>query len=84
MKTDLYTKAVLTIIALALSVIALQHTIPTAFAQNGIQKVTICDPKDPSECSRVGPGPGFSLTSALHVNDVMASQRSIDERNKKR
>jgi hypothetical protein len=43
MTTDLYTKAVLTVIALALSSIALQHAIPSAFAQSGIQKVIICE-----------------------------------------
>ena len=45
MKTDLYTKFVLTVIALALSAIALQNTIPSAFAQtNRPVKVIICDP----------------------------------------
>jgi hypothetical protein len=43
MKTDLYTKFVLTVIALALSAIALQHSIPSAFAQGNVQKVVICD-----------------------------------------
>jgi hypothetical protein len=43
MQTDLYTKAVLTVIALALSAIALQHAIPSAFAQSAtIQRVMIC------------------------------------------
>ena len=46
MQTDLYTKAVLTVIALALSAIALQNAIPSAFAQNRGQpvKVIVCDP----------------------------------------
>ena len=45
MKTDLYTKFILTVIALALSSIALQHGIPSAFAQSGQPvKVIICDP----------------------------------------
>jgi len=43
MTTDLYTKAVLTVIAIALSAIALQHTIPSAFAQNNLTKVIICE-----------------------------------------
>jgi len=34
MQTDLYTKAVLTVIALALSAIALQNFTPFAYAQN--------------------------------------------------
>lgn len=37
MSTDLYTKAVLTVIALALSVIALQNFIPPAHAQQGFR-----------------------------------------------
>lgn len=53
MKTDLYTKFVLTVIALALSAIALQNTIPSAFAQSNIQKVVICDPQDTSTCAKV-------------------------------
>ena len=46
MTADRYTKAVLTIIAIALSVIALQQTLPSAFAQNNAQpvKVIVCDP----------------------------------------
>jgi len=46
MQADLYTKAVLTVIAIALSAIALQNTIPSAFAQNKGQpvKVVVCDP----------------------------------------
>jgi len=46
MKSDLYTKFVLTVIALALSAIAMQNTIPSAFAQANRQpvKVIICDP----------------------------------------
>jgi hypothetical protein len=43
MQTDLYTKAVLTVIALALSAIALQHAIPSAFAQSTLTKVIICE-----------------------------------------
>ena len=47
MQIDLYTKAVLTVIAISLSAITLQHTIPNAFAQAKVDKpirVTICDP----------------------------------------
>jgi hypothetical protein len=46
MTTDRYTKVVLTVIAIALSVIALQHTLPSAFAQNNAKpvKVIVCDP----------------------------------------
>ena len=48
MKADLYSKVVLTVIALSLSVIAIQLTTKEAHAQryassNGIQMVAICD-----------------------------------------
>ncbi|MSO80390.1 MAG: hypothetical protein EXQ97_01840 [Alphaproteobacteria bacterium] len=50
MKTDLYTKFILTVIALALSGIAIQLTIKEAHAQSGFSftpsgalMVTICD-----------------------------------------
>ena len=57
MTTDLYTKAVLTVIAIALSAIALQHAIPSAFAQSGIQKVIICDSLHGGDyCARVSSG----------------------------
>ena len=45
MKTDLYTKTVLTIIAVSLAIIALRHSIPSAFAQPPqMSYVIICDP----------------------------------------
>ena len=54
MKTDLYTKAVLTVIALALSAIALNQSIPSAFAQNkGVVRVAICDKNDPDRCAQI-------------------------------
>ena len=54
MKTDLYTKAVLTVIALALSAIALNQSIPSAFAQNkGVVKVAICDTENPDHCAQI-------------------------------
>jgi hypothetical protein len=54
MKTDLYTKVILTVIALAMSAIALQQGIPSAFAQSGgIQKVIICDARYPIICAGV-------------------------------
>lgn len=58
MKTDLYTKFVLTVIALALSLIALQHSIPSAFAQNNRNpvKVIICDATVPNDCADVSSG----------------------------
>ena len=54
MKTDLYTKSVLTIIAMSLVVIAIQNTAPVAYASNSkLQKVVICDPFQ-DRCARVG------------------------------
>jgi hypothetical protein len=54
MTTDRYTKVVLTIIAVSLATIALQHTIPSAFAQSsGITKVAICNPQNPNVCAEV-------------------------------
>ena len=44
MKIDIYTKAVLTIIAVSLSAIAIQMAIGSAHAHaGGVQKVAICD-----------------------------------------
>jgi len=42
MKIDIYTKTVLTIIAVSLSVIAIRSAIPNAYASE-VQKVVICD-----------------------------------------
>ncbi|MFQ5993330.1 MAG: hypothetical protein ACE5NA_12915 [Nitrospiraceae bacterium] len=54
MKINLYTKSVLTIIALSLATLALQDIVPEVNAeQQGIQKVAICDPIS-SRCARVG------------------------------
>lgn len=63
MTTDLYTKAVLTVIALALSIIALQHAIPSAFAQSGIQKVIICDAIAQTMCADVSLGGALKVQS---------------------
>lgn len=52
---DRYTKAVLTVIAIALVVIAVQNMVHSSAAQlsnAGIQKVQICDPTD---CASVTP-----------------------------
>lgn len=53
MKSDLYTKFILTVIAIALSAIAVQHSLAPAYAQSTIQKVVICDPQDTSTCAKV-------------------------------
>jgi len=57
MKTDLYTKAVLTVIAISLAGIAVQLTIKPAFAQayngrSGVQLVAICNP-DGKNCADI-------------------------------
>ena len=56
MKTDRYTKIVLTVIAISLATIALQNVIPSASAQQSARpvKVLICDPEDTDRCARVG------------------------------
>lgn len=59
MKIDFYTKAVLTVIALALSVIALQHSIPSAFAQSQPIKVLLCDSTNPNWCADIGKSGGL-------------------------
>ena len=54
MKIDLYTKSVLTIIAICLTVIAIKIVTPIAYAnQQKLQKVVICDPIT-DRCARVG------------------------------
>ena len=55
--TDRYTKAVLTLIAVALVVIAIENAIRPTTAQfgSGIQKVQICDTQD---CATVMPVTG--------------------------
>jgi len=60
MKTDLYTKFILTVIAIALSGIAMQHSIPSAFAQgNRPVKVWLCDPTNPDWCADIGKSGGL-------------------------
>jgi hypothetical protein len=60
MTTDRYTKVVLTVIAVALSAIALQLSIPSAFAQsNRPVKVWLCDPRNPDWCADVGTSGGL-------------------------
>jgi hypothetical protein len=57
MKTDLYTKAVLTLIALSLTVVAIQLSVKDVNAQafnrvSGVQLVAICNP-DGKNCADV-------------------------------
>ena len=57
MKTDLYTKAVLTVIALSLTVVAIQLSVKDVNAQafnrvSGVQLVAICNP-DGKNCADV-------------------------------
>ena len=55
MTTDRYTKVVLTIIAVSLATIALQYTIPSAFAQTA-QRVVISDSYYVNDCARLKDG----------------------------
>jgi hypothetical protein len=57
MKIDLYTKTILTIIAICLMALTLEFTVTKAYAQNGPTRVTICN-IDGTACvdvKRVGP-----------------------------
>lgn len=55
MKTDRYTKTILTVIASALVWIAVQNSIGTAHAAKDVSKVAICDFKNPDRCATVFP-----------------------------
>jgi hypothetical protein len=63
MKADLYTKAVLTVIAVALVVIAAEKTITNAYAQNRPTKVVICDAYG-SKCAGID---GYNDNGALYI-----------------
>lgn len=63
MKPDLYTKVILTVIALALVVIAGEKTITNAYAQNRPTKVVICDSYG-SKCAGID---GYSDSGALYI-----------------
>jgi len=77
--TDRYTKAVLTIIALCLSVIAVQLTTKDAhaqalglkFAPNGALMVTQCDPDDGP------PFTPFTKTRCKNVNGEVVLVKSL-------
>jgi hypothetical protein len=67
MNIDFYTKGVLTVIALALSAIALQNAIPSASAQayngrSGVQLVAICNP-DGKACADINSDYQLRITS---------------------
>ena len=68
MSVDRYTKGVLTVIAVALCVFALQNAIRPAGAQFSVQRVTICDPNG-SNCASVTGGsmPGGTWQSPALV-----------------
>jgi len=64
MKADLYTKAILTIIAASLAIIAGRgFASPSAAADDGLTKVVICDLK--GRCAGVKPEPRFPNYGAL-------------------
>jgi hypothetical protein len=49
-----YTNVVLTVIAVALSVLAIENGIAAAHAAPAISRVAICDPTDSTVCVSVG------------------------------
>lgn len=51
--TDRYTKATLTIIAVALVAIVVQNSVGPVGAQTGVQRVVICDAADTTRCATV-------------------------------
>jgi len=63
MKLDLYTKAILTLIALALVVIAGEKVITEAYAQNRPTKVVICDSYG-NKCAGID---GYGDSGALYI-----------------
>jgi hypothetical protein len=63
MKPDLYTKVILTVIALALVVIAGEKIITDAHAQNRPTKVVICDSYG-SKCAGID---GYNDSGALYI-----------------
>lgn len=63
MKPDLYIKVILTVIALALVVIAGEKTITNAYAQNRPTKVVICDSYG-SKCAGID---GYNDSGALYI-----------------
>jgi hypothetical protein len=61
MMIDLYTKVVLTVIALALVILVGEHAVRPVAAQSGVQKVMICDDRS-GQCAAVSShtsGPGL-------------------------
>lgn len=63
MKPDLYTKVILTVIALALVVIAGEKVITEAHAQNRPTKVVICDAYG-NKCAGID---GYGDSGALYI-----------------
>jgi hypothetical protein len=50
---DRYSKGVLTVIAAALVVLVVQNAIRPSTAQDGLQRVAICDPTATGQCAHV-------------------------------
>lgn len=72
MKVDKFTKIILSVIALNLTIISVQSFIPEASAvAPDVQKVAICD-IDTNRCARIGgvSTDGGSETDALIVVDI--------------
>jgi hypothetical protein len=78
MKADLYTKVVMTVIALSLFVIAIQLTTKEAHAQSGLRfspsgalMVTICDPLGALGVT----GVGWTCADVLNQGLTVANKR---------
>jgi hypothetical protein len=56
---DLYTKVILTMIAVALSALAIENASGRAMADNGLTKVAICDLHRPDVCAEVDGGGAY-------------------------
>ena len=80
MKIDLYTKTVLTVIAISLSIIATNNIIKPADADNHIQRIAICDDKGQAlMCSRVLKYNGVEQLMTYSPENARLSQKLYND-----